>query len=770
MVRKKQSSFLNRWQSWLRPLITLSLVLMVLLTVFIVLVYFGTFGPMPDYAELREINNQEASAVYSADRKLLGRYYQQNRDRVNLEEVTPEFIDALLAIEDIRFYEHEGLDYRAMGRVIFRTLLLREDAGGGSTISQQLAKNLYPRQGSGIFSILANKMREIIIAHRLERLYSKEDILELYINTVSFGEDTWGIQTASERFFNTQPNNLLLHQAATLAGMLRATTYYNPRRNPDHALQRRNLVLRQMQRYGMIEMEKMVEAQSHPLDLDYNRLSRNEGSAAHFRRYLKNQVEQILAHQPALDGKQYDLYTDGLVIETTLDSRMQKAAEYAIATNLAELQNTFDESRNTEQIFDEEDTMVYRSWHNSNHYRRMKQSGFSDEEISEILDEPVPMDWFTWEGMKSVTATPRDSIRHYLSFLNAGFLAMHPTSGDVLAWVGSIHPGYFHYDHVRSRRPTGSAFKPIVYASALEAGVQPCDYRRNLLSTYVAYDEWTPSNLQEEYGGYYSIQAALSRSVNTIAVELLMENGIDSVHSTARKMGIHSRIPVEPSIALGTAELSLFEMTRAYTTFLNRGTPATPRMIKAIYNSDGRLIYEFPASVPPGELAISEETASAILGMLSKSTEDGSASPLRTRYGIKHAVAGKTGTHQNFTDGWFMGMTPDLVFGTWIGGVSSRVQLPENIGFASRNALPVAGTFLQELSRNPDLDPIQENFHPYQQNASFTTECEDYREERFTDKVKDFFTGRDSQEAQIVDDEEENKNLIDRVRSWFTKD
>ncbi|MEX0770035.1 MAG: transglycosylase domain-containing protein [Balneolaceae bacterium] len=776
MTKKRQASIRKNQRKGFQTLLKLVSAIFAIVLGFIGLIYFGVLGPVPDYSELKDIDNQEASSVYSSDGKLIGRYFLQYRDRVNLEDVAPGFIDALLAIEDIRFYEHKGLDFRAMGRVMVRTLLLREEAGGGSTLSQQLAKNLYPRKGSSLYSLVVNKIREIIIAHRLERLYSKQEILELYINTVSFGEDTWGIRTASERFFNAPPDQLQLHQAATLAGMLRATTYYNPRRNPDHALQRRNLVLQQMERYGMIEPEDMEKAQERPLDLEYIRYSQSEGNAPHFREYIKSRIQQILDNFPALDGRHYDLYTDGLVIETTLDSRIQEAAEQSIQSTLAGLQRIFDAHQKQEPVFDAEDPMVVRAWHDSRRYQRLKQRGTDDREISNALDEPVSMDLFTWEGMKSVTATPRDSIRHYLSFLNAGFLAMHPSSGDVLAWVGSIQPRYFQYDHVRSRRPTGSAFKPVVYASSLESGVRPCDYRRNLLSTYLAYDDWTPSNLQEEYGGYYSIQAALARSVNTISVELLMENGIDNVRSTARRMGIHSPIPGQPSIALGTAELSLLELTRAYTTFLNRGTPATPRFIKAIYNADGTLIYEFPSHSPPGELAISEETASAILAILAKSVENGSASPLRTQFGIRHAVAGKTGTHQNFTDGWFIGMIPDMVFGTWVGGASPQVRLPENIGFASRNALPVSGTFLQKMSQNPELESISENFHAHQQNHSFATNCEDYRDERFTDRVRDFFTGRDSKDAQIVEEESkeekdgEDKNLIDRIRGWFTKD
>ncbi len=789
------------------------IVCIVLIFTGVSLVFAWFLTDIPGYPELRDIRHHEASSIYTDDGELLGRYYLQNRDRVSLDEISPHFTDALLAIEDIRFHSHSGIDFRAMGRVFVRTLLLRQDAGGGSTLSQQLAKNLYPRERTGTFHTVASKFKEIIIARRLERMYTKDEILERYVNTVSFGEDTWGIRTAAERFFNTTPDSLELHQAATLAGMLRATTWYNPRRNPDNALQRRNLVLWQMERYGMIDTAAYEEARERLLELDYNRRSYTEGTAPHFRTYLRGKLQHILATHPARDGLTYNLFTDGLVIETTIDSRLQSAAEFAVEKQLTQLQAAYDRYRNQEPVFRDEHPLVLRAWKTSERYRSMSEAGISKREIARALDTPVPVELFTWKGMESVTASPRDSIRHYLSFLNAGFVAMDPVSGDIRAWVGGIPHRNFQYDHVRSRRQTGSAFKPIVYAAALEAGTKPCDYRRNLLSTYVTYDEWTPSNLQQEYGGHYSVQAALSHSVNTISVELLMETGIEEIIETAQRMGIHSSIPAEPSIALGTAEVSLLEMTRAYSAFANRGIPATPRFIKAIYNADGELIYDFSetgsttrnqipvisirdvwgdqsfaAPVPlssaanermeaysidnpvQGEAAITAETAAAMVSMLSRSVEDGSASSLRTRFGIQHAVAGKTGTTQHYADGWFMGMTPDLVFGSWVGGVTPGVRLPRQFGFASQTALPVAGYFLQEYGRQAGLAPVPDRFHPHQQNTVFRTDCKNFRDERFTDRVRDFFSGRDSKEAQIVGDTAEDRSIIGRIRGVFQRD
>jgi penicillin-binding protein 1A len=787
-----------------------------LLVLLLALILFATgfFLRTPGTAELSAIRHYEASSVYTSDGILLGRYYVQNRDEIPLEHVPQHFLDALLAIEDVRYPKHRGIDFRALGRVMVRTILLRQDAGGGSTITQQLAKNLYPRETPGLRGVVTGKLREMLIASRLERIYSKEEILELYLNTVSFGEDTWGIRTASERFFNIPPAELELHQAAVLAGMLRATTWYNPRRNPGNALRRRNLVLWQMERYGMIDAEAYENARERPLDLDYNRHDQSEGAAPHFRTLLGSRMQHILATQPALDGRTYNLLTDGLVIETTLDSRYQAAAEYALNTQLAGLQTAFDDHRDHEPVFSRDHPLVLRAWQGSERYHRMVEAGFDQDAIDEAFDAPAPGTIFTWDGSKNVTISPRDSIRHYLSFINAGFLAMDPESGDVKAWVGGIPHRNFQFDHVRARRQTGSAFKPIVYAAALESGTRPCDYRRNLLSTYVQYDEWTPSNLQQEYGGHYSVQAALSHSVNTISVELLMETGVDEVIQTIRRMGIRSPIPREPSIALGTAELSLLEMVQAYSAFANRGIPAEPRFIKAVYNSDGELIYDFSESgtgsdavksdgaevfsvsdfavspsfaipsrpvsplpepgyedsLQPQEPAFSEETAAAMVAMLARTVDEGTASGLRTRFGIRHAVAGKTGTTQHFSDGWFVGMTPDLVFGSWVGGVTPAVRLPQQFGFASQTALPVAGLFLQDVSRQEGLPPIPDHFHSYQLDSHYRTDCENYREERFRDRARDFFTGRDSQEAQIVGDTAQDRSLIGRIRGIFRND
>lgn len=759
---------------WIVTGVSSSIVL--LLAIYCIMIWNGHFGPVPDRAELAEIRNHQAAQIYSSDGRMIGTYFLQNRAEVNLESVDPVVIDALLAIEDIRFYSHNGIDYRALARVFVKSLLLRQDAGGGSTITQQLAKNLYPRQRNGFFYIAADKVREMIIARRLESIYSKDDILEFYLNTVSFGEDVYGIGMASQRFFNKTPSELALHEAATLTGMLRATSWYNPRRNPESAIQRRNLVISQMEKYDFISGEEAELAKRMPVSTNYNRLTDSEGPAPYFREHLRREVSRILNSEPALDGKTYNLYTDGLVIHTTLDSRVQRAAEAAVTSQMKNLQAAFNRQLEQNQVFEErDDPAILRAWLRSEEYKHLQKEGNTPEEIEEFLYRPIPMQVFTWNGYEDSTLSPYEALMHYQSFLNAGFVAMHPESGDVVAWIGGINHEHFKYDHVKSKRQPGSAFKPVVYSAVLEAGIKPCDYRRNVLSVYSDYEDWTPRNVREEYGGRYSIQAALAQSINTISVDLAMETGLAEIQQTAFRMGIQSRVPLEPSIALGTAEVSLLELTAAYTTFLNEGIPSKPRTITAIYNSEGELIYDLQdvkedIETEP-EPAISAETAAAMVHMLSKVVDEGTGQALRHRYGITHALAGKTGTTQNYSDGWFIGMTPDLVFGSWVGGSSPRVRFSNDLGFASQTALPIAGDFLTNLGNQPGVTPQRNFFYPHQQETTLRLTCKDEEDERIRDRLRDFLSGKNSDSPRMVKTEEaeESRSVFRRIGSIFSR-
>ncbi len=752
---------------------------LVLAFIFVLMIYLGYFGPLPGKNELSSIQNYEASQVYSSDGKLLGNYYFQNRTEVSLEEINPYMTRALIAVEDARYYKHDGVDERALARVLFKTILLGQDTGGGSTITQQLAKNLYPREETGWFHLVGDKFREMIIARRLEDIYSKEKILSLYLNSVSFGEEIYGVEMAAQRYFSKDAAELNLQEAATLTGLLKGTSWYNPRNHPERAKERRNVVLSQMQTYGDLSPEVADSVKALPMQINYTRITSSDGPAPYFREHIRQEVSKILESKTAPDGKKYNLYTDGLVIQTTVDSRVQKAAEKAVTAQMKELQSILNQQIEQVPIFeDTQDSTIQYAWRQSDHYQQLKSAGRTDAEIDSILYAPTQMNLFTWDGYEQRTVAPYDSLRHYLSFLNSGFYAMNPHNGNVLAWVGGINHRHFKYDHVKSKRQVGSAFKPIVYAAALESGMRPCDYRRNVLTTYEEYEEWTPRNHADEYGGRYSISAALAHSYNTIAVDLLMETGISEVQTTAHKMGIQSYIPPEPSIALGTAEFSLKELVTSYSTFLNQGKPATPVLIRSIKNAQGEIIYEHKSKATEGngsevstqnqDDSLSPRTAATMVKMLEKVVNEGTGYPLRSRYGIQHALAGKTGTTQDYTDGWFVAMTPDMVFGSWVGGYNYRVRFRGNMGYASQTALPIVGRFLQNLQAYPEYNQPN-RFHTQQTSLSYRLSCPDFRPDSFSDRLRDFFKGRDDDEA-VVEDGKEKKSIFGRIRSLFSND
>ncbi len=744
---------------------------------FLVLIWAGLFGPVPGTEELKTIHQQEASRIFSADGVQLGTYHQQNRTSINLDEISPRLVDALIAIEDIRFYSHNGIDYKALGRVFVKSILMGQNAGGGSTITQQLAKNLYPRSGRrGVF-IVTDKLREMMIARKIETIYSKGEILGLYLNTVSFGEDTYGIEMASHRFFNKPPDELNLNESATLAGLLKATTFFNPYRNPERSVQRRNVVIRQMERYDLISDEVAENAISEPLKLSYNRSAFSDNLAPYFREHIRNEIQSVLQRVNSSESENYNLRTDGLIIHTTLDSRLQVAAEKAVNLRMKQLQGIFDREISNNPIFGEEDPEVLRVWKRSEQYKALQQEGLNSDEIEEILHTPVETLLFSWDGYQRKMISPYDEIRYYMSFLNAGFFAIHPNTGHVLAWVGGIDHRHFQYDQVLARRQTGSAFKPILYAAALESGRTPCDYQRNMLAQFADYDDWTPQNINEEYGGRYSLQAALAQSVNTVAVHVATETGSMQIRKTARDMGISSFIPEGPAVALGTAEMSLLELTTAYTSFLNEGKPVTPKFITHIYNGAGELIYDvrdqqinasnfgYPVSeevsliITPSQIEnrLSTRTAATMTKMLEKAVNEGTGFPLRSNYNIHHALAGKTGTTQNYTDGWFVGFTPEIVFGSRVGGWNNRVRFREFPAYASQTALPIAGEFLKNIADDSSIQPQSGQFSSSQTATSFNMQCEDQRNDRVIDRVKDFFTGKSSDEPRIIGDSEEEK-------------
>lgn len=690
----------------------------------------GVFGEVPTEDELTHLSNAEASEVYSIDGVLLGRYYIENRTDVKYEEVNPVLINALIATEDSRFYEHEGVDHISMIRVLVKSILMGQNKGGGSTLSQQLAKNIYGRKSYGALTMPVNKMREAIIANRMEQVYSKKEILMLYLNTVSFGEDTYGIGTAAERFFSVNTKDIKTEQAAVLIGMLKSPTYYNPRTKPDNALKRRNVVIHQLFANQFITEKENESLQRLPLTLNYKRLSHSEGKATHFREHLRQELERWLKATPKPDGTFYDLYTDGLTIKTTIHSKLQQYAQEAVREQIKELQPILVKDLKRNKVFAKKAKSLTVMLKKSNRYNNLIAAGLLESEALKKLQEPVQMTLITLSGGVDTLLSPMDSLQHSLSQLQAGFLAVNPKNGTVMAWVGGASFQQNQYDHVLSKRQVGSIFKPIVYAEALRNGKQPCDYVSNQSVTYTEYENWSPQNSGEEkVDGKYSIAGALANSINTVSVKLCMDVGIKNVIDLATQLGIDEEFPEVPSIALGVVETSLFKMVGAYTAFANNGIYIQPQFITEIKNNDNQTIYKLEVA----ETAIlDEEIAHQMINMMQKVVNEGTATRLRTRYGIRGAVTGKTGTTQNQQDGWFMGCTPTWVAGAWVGANYPYIHFSSIInGQGANTALPIWAKFYKKIENDSELKSYVNQQFDFENNI----DCEDFKEDNFFNKL-----------------------------------
>lgn len=725
---KKKKSFLEIfrpkgnqpvWKFVLLWIVKIGLFGLFLMSVLFVLVYIGTFGELPDAETLIKIKEPVATEVLSQDGKVLGRYYVENRSSVTFKNISPNVINALISTEDARFYEHRGIDEWAVLRVFVKTIFMANpSSGGGSTLSQQIAKNIFGRDNWGPLTLPVSKIRESIVAYRLEKLYAKNEILTLYLNTVPFGENTFGIGTAAERYFSTTPNKLTVPQAATLVGILKANNAYNPRLYPDRSLQRRNTVIRQMQKYNHLTEAEANKYCQQPLGLKYNYLVYNTGPAPYFREMLRPQLEKWCAENNKEDGTPYNLYTDGLKIFTTIDSRLQKYAENAMRAQMKELQSTFDKEWKGEAPWGKNSDIVNRGMKRSTRYKRLIESGKSDKEIAQVFKTPVNMKLFSWDGDQSVRISPLDSVKASLKLLHCGFLAMDPKNGKVKVWIGGNDFRYFQYDHVTSARQVGSAFKPFIYAAALENGLPPDKYYANQQITYSDYQDWTPGNADNEYGGYYSLEGALCKSVNTVSVQVLLETGINETVQLAKRMGIASDIPYFPSIALGAVEVPLMQMVKAYCCFASEGLTVEPSYLLRIEDGKGKILQTFTSDFEPQQV-LNSENARIMNHYLEAVANEGTAAAIRTRYNIPGAFAGKTGTTQNYADGWFMGYTPTLVTGCWVGGEDINVHFKSLAhGQGAYMALPIVGGFFRSyysdpaFSRNAELifnPPTEEN-------------------------------------------------------------
>ncbi|MCF8237293.1 MAG: transglycosylase domain-containing protein [Saprospiraceae bacterium] len=693
-------------------------------------IFWGWFGDLPSRNVLAHIRQHQASEVLSADGVILGKYYLENRVIVDNDRISPWVTKALVATEDSRFFEHRGIDWISLGRVFFRTFLGRDvSQGGGSTLSQQLAKNLYPRKDHGWLSIPVNKIREMIIALRLEKAYPKEDLLNLYLNTVPFGDNLFGIEVASRRYFGKAARDLEAQEAALLVGMLKGNSLYHPVRNPKRALERRNTVLNRMQNRNNLTPAECTQMKELPLGIHYTRENHNEGLATYFREHLRFEIDSLLQDMRKPDGTRYNLYTDGLRIKTTINSRLQRYAEEAMKKHMVVLQSAFDREWKGGKPWGS-DAILDQAMRSSDRWHNGKKDGLSDKELEAMFLQKVNMRIFTWQGPARREWTPRDSLRYALSLLHTGLVSGDPVEGRIMAWVGGIDQQFFQYDHVLARRQVGSTFKPIVYAAALEAGFMPCDYFDNQLVTYPDHQDWEPRNASNEYGGVYSMAGALSKSLNTISASLIMETGVEPVIDMARRCGLNGRIPEVPSIALGTGEASPLELLSLFGTVALDGIRPHWYYLEQIETASGEVLYTYTQEENQAlyERAMNPETAMILRNALEMAVDSGTARALRYTYGLTGPMAGKTGTTQDQADGWFAGFNPRLVTSVWVGAELPVVHFKSlAIGSGGRSAMPVFARMMQAAVKDESLRAIVKTpFAPIPEYVAASLDCPPY--------------------------------------------
>ncbi|QED36225.1 penicillin-binding protein [Antarcticibacterium arcticum] len=642
----------------------------------------------------------EASEVYSIDNVLLYRFDKENRLNIPYESIPEHVVKALISSEDARFYEHSGVDLKSLMRVMVKTVILGDkSAGGGSTISQQLVKNYFPRKSYRFLSTPLNKFEEMVAAYKLEKHFTKEQIIEFYFNTVPFGDSAFGIESASQRFFSTSAPQLTIEQGAVLVGMLKATYTYNPIKFPEASKNRRDVVLNLMSQEKYISEEFKDSVVAIPLLTNPQRLTRHQGKAKYFTGYVRIMMHKWLENNRKPSGKKYDLYKDGLKIYTSLNYDMQQYAEQAVAKRLKILQFQFDRQWENEDPWKDAPVVFTNAIKNSGRYKAMKKAGLAEAKILDSMNIPLEMKVFSHEGERNISMSPLDSIRNSLRFLHAGFIAMESNTGHIKAYVGGINENYFQYDHVTSKRQVGSAFKPFVFAAAVENGISPCELYPNKLIKYPQYEDWEPKNSDYIYGGEFSVWGALAASVNTVTVQLMEKTGLPKIINLAQNMGIETELPAVPSLSLGTAELSLLEMARAYTTFPNYGKPSQEMSILKIVDREGNALNILPGKET--KQVYSYKTGEIMVEMLKRVVFQGIAAPLRYDYQLYNDIGGKTGTSQSQADGWFMGFTSNLVTGAWVGAENPAIHFKTmELGQASNTALPIIGEFLRLLNKD----------------------------------------------------------------------
>jgi penicillin-binding protein 1A len=697
------------------------------------------FGRMPNLKTLENPKSELASEIYSADGVLMGKFFRENRTPADYEDLPQNLIDALIATEDVRFEHHSGIDLKAMGRVV-SGLVTGSKGGGGSTLTQQLAKLLFRTRedlNDGLLShvpglrMLIVKTKEWIMSVRLERNYTKREILRMYLNTAEFGSNAYGINVAAKTFFNKKPKALTLEESALLAGLVNGPSWFNPVRNPERSRKRRDWVLNQMHKYGYIDEPTYQKAASKSIVLHYNVENANKGIAPYFRTEI---AKSLLKWAKETD---HDLYADGLKIYTTVDSRMQGYAESAVAEHMQLQQKWFTQHWKGQLPWRDENGRVIPNFLQTSIKRTERYKSLynrfdgNKDSIKYYLNKKYKMTVFSWQGEKEVVMSPMDSLAYYKRYLHAGFMAMNPLNGHILAWVGGTNFKFFKYDHVKQgKRQPGSTFKPIVYTVAIDRGYSPCLRRPDIATTFPAVAgraAYTPKNFEGGFSGRsFTLRQALARSMNSITAWLVKEVGPEDVVKYAKLLGITSPIEAVPAVGFGSSDVSISELCGAYSTFVNKGVWTSPMMVTSIADKNGNVLREF---VPQTREALNEETAYLMTYMLQASTTEqgGTSTILKTGFKFPYEMGAKTGTTSNYSDAWFMGITPNLVCGMWVGGEDRSIHFRTGAyGQGARLALPIYGLFMRKVYANKDKVDIDTNPFPKPANLSIETDCSRY--------------------------------------------
>jgi len=747
MATKKKTNF-KKYILWFWATILGGLLVVILL---FFTASIGGFGALPTFEELENPQTNLATEVISADGVTIGKYATENRTPIKYKELPENLVQALVATEDERFYEHSGIDFKGFARAVIK---LGRD-GGASTITQQLAKNLFTKRASrNIFKRIGQKMKEWVVSVKLERQYTKQEIIAMYLNTQDFIFNAVGIRSAARIYFGKEAKDLDVQESAILVAMLKNPRQYNPNReiSKDKSRRRRNVVFSQMAKNGFLTQSEKDSLQLLPLKINYTPESHDEGYATYFRTHLQKIMRNWVEKNPKPNGEEYDIFKDGLKIYVTIDSRMQQYAEEAVKEHMANLQTYFfrEQKRNrTAPFYDIERDQIRgiltRAKKNSERYKRLKIAGVSSKRIDSIFNAKTKMNVFSWRGNIDTIMSPMDSIKYYKHFLRSGLVSIEPQTGHIKAWVGGIDNKHFKYDAVaQQKRQVGSTFKPFVYATAIDQlRKSPCDMLPNTPYTipkgkYGIPEEWTPRNSQEKYGGMMTLKDALATSTNVVTANLIDQVAPENVVRLAKSAGIETEIQANPSIALGAVDLSLLEMTSAYSTFANKGLRVKPMIITRIEDKNGTVLKNF---IPKTKEVISEESAYVILKLLEGVADSGSGIRLRSSftssgkastgfpYKFTNAIAGKTGTTQNQSDGWFMGIVPNLVTGVWTGGEDRATHFAGiTYGQGANMSLPSWAIFMRKCYEDKSLNVSKEDFEK-PENLTIKVECDEVIDE-----------------------------------------